>query len=85
MDNKIKILITGGSGFIGSCLIEKLVNKKNYEIFNLDKNIFSHTLSKFKNIDYFPRFKSIRCDLLKKTLIKEVLFEIKPNIKSDTL
>ena len=80
MDNKIKILITGGSGFIGSCLIKNLVNKKNYEIFNLDKNIFSHNISKFKKIDYYSRFKSIQCDLLKKRLIKKVLFEIKPNI-----
>lgn len=79
MDNKIKILVTGGSGFIGKCLIGKLINKKNYQIFNLDKNLNSSSEFKFKNTNYL-RFKFINCDLLKKRLVKKVLFEIKPNI-----
>lgn len=31
-----KILITGGSGFIGTNLIELLSKSKNYEILNVD-------------------------------------------------
>ena len=33
----MKILVTGGSGFIGSNLIEKIFFKTNYKILNLDK------------------------------------------------
>ena len=33
-----KIIITGGNGFIGKELI-KIINKKNYVIYVLDKNI----------------------------------------------
>ena len=34
---KKKILITGSSGYIGSCLSSNL--SKNYEVFNLDKKL----------------------------------------------
>lgn len=33
-----KIIITGGNGFIGKELI-KIINKKNYVIYVIDKNI----------------------------------------------
>ena len=32
----MKILITGGLGFIGSALVRKLIDSTNYEILNID-------------------------------------------------
>ena len=31
-----KIIVTGGSGFIGSCLIKELIKNKNNIIYNID-------------------------------------------------
>jgi len=36
---KVKTFITGGTGFIGSHLINYLINKKNTEIFALIRNL----------------------------------------------
>ncbi|MEC7910278.1 MAG: NAD-dependent epimerase/dehydratase family protein, partial [Pseudomonadota bacterium] len=33
----MKILITGGAGFIGSTLVKYIINKTNNEVINLDK------------------------------------------------
>ena len=44
------ILITGGSGFIGTNLVNYL-NKKNYKIFNIDKLSYCSTSEKFKIIN----------------------------------
>ena len=33
---KIKILVTGGSGFIGSALIKILINDYGHDVINLD-------------------------------------------------
>lgn len=44
-----KIVITGGSGFIGANLLKLLDNIKNYKIINIDKN---HHKLEFKNIKY---------------------------------
>jgi len=37
-----KVLVTGGAGFVGSSLISKLVQNKNFEVYSLD-NYFTGT------------------------------------------
>ncbi len=71
MKNKKKILITGGSGFIGSCFARYL--KKKYKIFTLDK----------KNKNPFLKEKSIvhiKCDLCNYIKLKKKIQIVKPNI-----
>ena len=54
-----KILITGGLGFIGSNLINILIDKKKYKIVNIDKVSYSsnfynvHRLKKNKNYKFY--------------------------------
>jgi nucleoside-diphosphate-sugar epimerase len=33
----MKVIVTGGSGFLGTNLINKLTQKKNYSVFSIDK------------------------------------------------
>ncbi len=44
-NDNLKILVTGGAGFIGGCLIRRLLNFKNITIFNLDKISYASDLS----------------------------------------
>jgi dTDP-glucose 4,6-dehydratase len=41
----LKILVTGGAGFIGSALIRYFINKTNHKILNLDKLSYSGNLN----------------------------------------
>ena len=45
-----KVIVTGGSGFIGSNLIKFLI-KKNYFVINIDKNTYSKNSYILKNIN----------------------------------
>jgi len=62
--NKEKILITGGSGFVGTNFISKLSTDK-YEIFSLDINDPKKTIEKINYINMDIRSKDIQ-GLLKK-------------------
>ena len=59
-----KIIVTGGSGFIGSNLINFLIKKKNFVI-NLDKLTYSS--NKYKNsLRTKKNYKLIKVDIVNK-------------------
>ena len=73
-----KILITGGSGFIGTNLVKFLISK-NIEIHNIDKISYCSIPGKFTN---FPKKKYFfyKVDLLKINKIEKILLKVKPEI-----
>ena len=49
---KKKILVTGGAGFVGSHLCEKLVENKNYDVYSLDNYFTGTTANHVANVTY---------------------------------
>ena len=41
--SKLRYLVTGGCGFIGNCLLRKLIPLKNVEVLNIDKLTYAST------------------------------------------
>ena len=75
-----KILITGGSGFIGTNLIEFLDRKKKFKIYNLDKLSSISTPERFKKIKYKHNYKFYKVDLAKKKKTFNILKKISPDV-----
>ena len=46
----MKILVTGGSGFIGSNFIRYLINNSDYEVVNVDKLTYAGNNQSLKDI-----------------------------------
>ena len=74
-----KILVTGGSGFIGSNLVKFLLNK-NYKVINVDKLNYSSTPDKFKKFTNSKDYKFIKADLSNKKIIYRIIKKYKPEI-----
>ena len=73
-----KILITGGSGFIGSNLINYL-SKRNYKIYNIDKLSKVSSPEKFKISINKKNYKFFKVNLLNKNKVKKIFYQIKPD------
>lgn len=67
----MKILVTGGAGFIGSNFIRyMLANYPSYHIVNLDKLTYAGNLKNLAGVDTNPRYRFIKGDIIDSSLIQ---------------
>ena len=71
-----KIIVTGGLGFIGSNLVELLL-QKNFYVVNIDKVTYSSNFYNTKSFKSHKNYKFIKCDIGNKK-IKDIIFKYKP-------
>ena len=78
----MRVLITGGAGFIGGSLISKLISETEYLIFNLDKLGYASDLSRIKNFDsnYQKRYSFLEVDLSNKDETLDAVRESNPDL-----
>ncbi len=72
-----KIIVTGGSGFIGSNLIQLLLKKK-YFVINIDKSSYSANPYNIKDFKKNKNYLFFKIDINKKDKIYKILKKYKP-------
>ena len=76
-----RILVTGGAGFIGGCLIRRLLSETDSLIFNLDKLSYEFNLKLFNSLDqkYLKRYKFFKVNLCDYDNLSKIVFLSKPD------
>ncbi len=70
----MKLLITGGAGFIGSNFVRYMLNKyPDYEIVNLDLLTYAGNLENLKDIEKNPNYKFVKGDIANKALVNDLV------------
>ena len=72
-----KIIVTGGSGFIGSNLVKFLLNK-NYFVINIDKLSYSANPYNLKELKGIKNYKFFKQDINNRNEILKLLNRFKP-------
>lgn len=78
-----RILVTGGSGFIGGNLISNLLKNTECEIYNIDKMGYASDdtlIKRFINSENQDRYKLIKVDLINSNSLDNAMKNIKPNL-----
>ncbi|HXD93183.1 MAG TPA: dTDP-glucose 4,6-dehydratase [Bacteroidia bacterium] len=69
----MKVLITGGAGFIGSHVVRLFVNKyPNYQIYNLDKLTYAGNLANLTDIENKPNYTFVKGDIVDADFINQL-------------
>ena len=70
----MKLLVTGGAGFIGSNFIRYMLNKyPDFEIVNLDLLTYAGNLENLKDVETNPNYKFIKGDIADKELVNNLV------------
>tara|TARA_B100000427_G_scaffold327155_1_gene337278 strand:+ start:2902 stop:3903 length:1002 start_codon:yes stop_codon:yes gene_type:complete len=75
----MKILVTGGAGFIGSAVIRYLINQTKNEVVNVDKLTYAGNLKALSDIDCSKRYKFEKVDICNNSEISRVFQEHQPD------
>ncbi len=59
----MKILVTGGAGFIGSAVIRHIIQNTNNQVFNIDKLTYAGNLESLREIDQHSNYEFKQIDI----------------------
>lgn len=75
----VKILVTGGAGFIGSAVIRHIIKNTTDSVINLDKLTYAGNLQSLESIDNSERYSFEQVDICERSEIDRVLNQYKPD------
>ncbi|MBC3364819.1 dTDP-glucose 4,6-dehydratase [Pseudomonas sp. SWRI154] len=75
----MRILITGGAGFIGSALIRHLILDTEHQVLNLDKLTYAGNLESLSSIDHDSRYAFVQADIVDQPAVSAALAQFQPD------
>ncbi|MFR0715681.1 dTDP-glucose 4,6-dehydratase [Pseudomonas putida] len=75
----MRILVTGGAGFIGSALIRHLIEHTGHEVLNLDKLTYAGNLESLQRIASNSRYEFVQADIADQTTVSALLERFQPD------
>ena len=75
----MKLMVTGGAGFIGSAVIRHIIRTTDWQVANVDKLTYAGNLESLADAGAGNRHRHYKTDICDRTAIDAVLAETRPD------
>lgn len=73
----MRLLVTGGAGFIGNCFIRHILKKyPNYKVFNLDALTYAGNIDNLNDVKDNPNYTFVHGNICDKRLVRDLISQV---------
>jgi dTDP-glucose 4,6-dehydratase len=76
----LRILVTGGAGFIGSALVRHLIGHSNHHVLNVDALTYAGNLNSLTMVSGSERYQFEKADITDQSKMAEIIAAFKPDV-----
>jgi dTDP-glucose 4,6-dehydratase len=76
----LRILVTGGAGFIGSALVRHLIANTDHQVLNLDKLTYAGDLRSLQGVAASNRYEFVQADVCDGGALRAALADFRPEV-----
>lgn len=76
----MRVMVTGGAGFIGSALVRHLVDTVGADVLNIDKLTYAGNLASLSSVENAANYRFLRADICDRAAMQEAFASFRPEI-----